>query len=353
MNITTKRPRALLAGAYFEINRAVHAQLIARNATAGELATLLVLGAASDASNETSRAGIQAIRKTLGVGPATAQSFLGGLIANGEISALALANPRDMTAARFQLAQPTQETDAEAADDPDATFVISNDLVRGAIGQRFLRKVVVQNDRPLLDLLLDLHADPLGLGSAPRVMRCLPANEVGRLGSLILATSALAEIDTAGPLFEDVGLRGDARRIVELVDYGLVEWGVHLASQAGPTYSLCDPIATLRRGIIRRDTADSAIAALAGLLIATVTKTSVSLSEDLPIVRSANENGLHLVAIPKLTVVPRTVQIREADADRRLACRARIDDLQGILRAAFPELEARIAEIEMAAGQGA
>lgn len=352
MNVTTRRPRPAPAGSYFALDRAVHAELIARNASAGVLATMLVLGAASDAANETSRAGIQAIRKYLGVGPATAQSYLDGLIQHGAIAALPLTNRRDMTAARYRLARPSRVTDPELCSNPEADYTISNDLVRGALGQRFLRRVVLTHDRPLLDLLLDLHADPLGMGPAPRVMRYLYPTEVGRLGALILAKCPLAGIDSAGPLFEDIGLRGDARRVDELVDFGLVEWGVHSAYNLGGAISLFDPIATLRRGIICRDTPDAAIPALSKLLITSAAQASILLTNDLPIVRSAHDDGLALVAIPRLTIVPRTAQISGDEQYLRAQCLARVEVLQGILRAAFPGVEARINDILTAAAPG-
>ena len=68
---------------YFVINRAFLADLNAKRVSATALAALLVLLAASDETNTISRAGIQAIRKSLGIGPATARNAVKELIKAG------------------------------------------------------------------------------------------------------------------------------------------------------------------------------------------------------------------------------------------------------------------------------
>ena len=343
---------------YFEIDRSFLNVLTANRVSVTALAALLVLLAASDETNLVSRAGIQAIRKILGIGPATARNAVTELIEAGAISPIAMDNPRDMTAPRFRILQPSGEPvqigepdavlSVPCASPPDRLYV-SNALVRSDLGMSLLRTCIKENDRGLLTLALLLHADPLGVGNVPLIVRQLTVTAGPIFGMFRIGYVASFLEHLVIPDGENALLVNDHRMRV-LASLGIMEWGLFTVS--GPdAVARRQPVGTLRFGVICRESPDGQLAALVQMLAAHLGEAPAETSTRVAFLYDAIDPPPRVVAIPRLRLLPDIRSVKDAHDGFKTDCRLRTAMLEDIVSTACPELADQIGALLRKSGK--
>ena len=206
------------------------------------LPVFICLASCSDASNTTTRAGVNACCNHLGLSRRAATLAIESLVQLGVLERLDLTEVRDPTVARFRIRaieEIRREPKSEIEPDPDFAVFLPNSIVRTDAGRSPLGRLLATGLPGSIPTLVNLYAEldfESFSGIAPKIMssripkidRTKAANyQITRLEKPAVLDGTMPEVEHLGAHFRALK---DNPWIVENLRYeGLLQWVVWLS----------------------------------------------------------------------------------------------------------------------------